>query len=257
MAPRRVRADVLLVERGLAGTQAEAEAYLRAGQVSVSGRRIDKPGELLESDAVIDFKPLGGRFVSRGGEKLAGALEDLGVLPAGRVCLDVGASTGGFTDCLLQAGAIKVFAIDVGRNQLHERLRNDARVVSRERTHLRDVAPGELVPAPSLIVVDVSFTSLAGLFPAIAALAGDGAEALLMVKPQFELEARDVPSGGVVADPDLHRAAVERVLTSVRGCGWIVAGVAPSRLPGTEGNREFFVHTRRPPEQPAGPSFAS
>lgn len=242
----RLRADELLVERGLAATRAEAEAFLRAGQVSVPGRRIDKPGELLDRDTLLDFKPLGGRFVGRGGEKLDGALDDLGVSAVGRVCLDVGASTGGFTDCLLQRGAIKVFAIDVGRNQLHERLRHDARVVSRERTHIRDVAAGDLVPTPSLIVVDVSFIGLATVFPNIAALAGEGAEALLLVKPQFELDARDVPGGGVVADPELHRRAVERVLTSVRACGWIDAGVAPSRLPGTEGNREFFVHARRP-----------
>lgn len=252
MAPRRgpagsgrIRADALLVERGLAATRAEAEAYLRAGQVSASSRRIDKPGELLDRDVALDFRPLGGRFVSRGGEKLAGALADFALSPAGLVCLDVGASTGGFTDCLLQAGAAKVYAIDVGRHQLHERLRQDPRVVGRERTHVRDLRPGDFAPPPALIVADLSFIALAAVFPAIAPLGAEGAEALLMVKPQFELDARDVPAGGVVTDEVLHRAAVERVLTSVRACGWIDAGVAPSRLPGHEGNREFFIHARR------------
>ncbi len=228
------RLDVLMVERGLAESRAQAQALVLAGLVSGH----DKPGEQLDEAAelYVERPP---RFVSRGGEKLQHALDVRGVKVDGRDCADVGASTGGFTDCLLQAGAARVVAIDVGYGQLHPRLRADPRVIVLERTNTRSVT--ELPFTPDLVVCDVSFISVRKALPPILALAASGWEALVLVKPQFEAGRADVGKG-VVRDPIVQRKVLETVSEAARMWGGDTLGVVDSGLPGPKGNREFFVH---------------
>ena len=228
------RLDVVLVERGLAASRAQAQALVMAGRVP----GFDKPGAQVDADAelAVDRPP---RFVSRGGEKLAHALERFSVDPAGRDCLDVGASTGGFTDCLLQAGARRVIAVDVGYGQLHPRLRGDARVTVLERTNARTLT--ELPFPPDLIVCDVSFISVRTALPPALRLARPGWEALVLVKPQFEAGRAEVPKG-VVRDPEVRRKAVETVTEAALAWPARTVGVVDSGLPGPKGNRELFVH---------------
>jgi 23S rRNA (cytidine1920-2'-O)/16S rRNA (cytidine1409-2'-O)-methyltransferase len=238
------RLDVLLVERGLAESRAQAQALVLAGLVAgyeKAGQQVDETVELR----VASPPP----YVSRGGEKLAHALDELGVDPAGLDCLDVGASTGGFTDVLLQRGAARVIALDVGRGQLHPRLRADPRVTVLERTNAR--ALRELPFAPELVTCDVSFISLRKALPPALELAEAGWQALVLVKPQFEA-GRAEARRGVVRDPSVwHRVLLE---TAKAACGWRaeVAGVVDSGLPGPKGNREFFLHLvhRETPEIP-------
>ncbi len=232
MAKKRL--DVLLVERGLADTRSQAQAMVLAGLVP----GYDKPGaQVDERTAIAVERPP--RFVSRGGEKLAHALEALAVDPAGRDCIDVGASTGGFTDCLLQAGARRVIALDVGYGQLHPRLRADPRVTVLERTNARELR--SLPFAPDLVVCDVSFVSVRVALPPVLALAAPGWEALVLVKPQFEAGRADAPRG-VVRDPEVHRKVLRTVSEAARAWSGQVAGVVDSGLPGPKGNREFFLH---------------
>ena len=251
--PARTRLDQLLVERGLAPTRARAQALLLAGRVRVGSgdgaRRDRKPGDQVDPSvelSVIETAP----FVSRGGEKLAGALDSFGIDPTARVCLDVGASTGGFTDCLLQRGASRVYALDVGRGQLAESLRGDPRVVSMERTHAARLDPGSDDPLTlpervSLAVADVSFISLTRLLGGIAAQVDPLGEIVPMVKPQFELSPREVPKG-VVRDEQARAAAVERVADHARSLGLELLGSAESPLTGPAGNHEYFLHLRVP-----------
>ncbi|HEY8368910.1 MAG TPA: TlyA family RNA methyltransferase [Thermodesulfobacteriota bacterium] len=243
---RRTRLDALLVERGLAPTRSKAQALILAGEVRVAGQPADKAGALVPADAEISLVGRAAlRYVSRGGLKLEGALEDLRVPVAGRVALDVGASTGGFTDCLLQAGARRVYAVDVGRGQLAWRLRTDPRVVALEGWHINRLPP-DAVPEPvDLATVDVSFISLEKVLPAIRAFLRPGGDLLALVKPQFEVGPEAVGKGGVVRDPALRRAAVDRVARAARAAGFEVVGEAESRLPGPRGNREVFLHLRR------------
>lgn len=245
--PARVRLDQLLVERGLAESRARAQALLMAGRVRVGegdGARLDrKAGDLVDPGvAVAVAAPL--PYVSRGGEKLAGALDAFGVDPAGRVCLDVGASTGGFTDALLQRGAVRVHAIDVGRGQLADALRRDPRVVSRERTNARDLAPDLLGEPVSLAVVDVSFISLRLVLPALAGCLAPGGEVVALVKPQFEAGRGRAPRG-VVRDPAAHREVLAAALGDARAAGLVPLGLVVSPLLGPAGNREFFLHAVR------------
>ncbi|MGC8634574.1 MAG: TlyA family RNA methyltransferase [Candidatus Limnocylindrales bacterium] len=245
--------DQLLVARGLADTRSRAQALLLAGRVRVGigdGARPDrKPGDLVDPSTplvVVERAP----FVSRGGEKLAGALDALGVDPAGRVCLDVGASTGGFTDCLLRRGAARVYALDVGHGQLSPALRGDARVVSMERTHARRLDPADPEPVtlperPSLAVIDVSFISLERVLGPVMAQLAPGAEVVALVKPQFEAGPR-LASGGVVRDPAVHRAVLDAVRSHAAALGLQVRGEVPSPLLGPAGNREFFLHLAVP-----------
>lgn len=224
-----------------------------AGRVRVGlgdGARLDrKPGDLVDPAIPLDLV-MAAPFVSRGGEKLAGALDAFGVDPAGRVCLDVGASTGGFTDCLLQRGATRVYALDVGRGQLVESLRTDPRVVAMERTHAARLDPDAddrlVLPEPvGLVVADVSFISLTRLLRGMTAAAAPGAELLPMVKPQFELGPKEVP-GGVVRDPALRQVAVARVREHALDLGLEVLGEVESSLPGPAGNHEWFLWLRVP-----------
>jgi 23S rRNA (cytidine1920-2'-O)/16S rRNA (cytidine1409-2'-O)-methyltransferase len=242
MAKKRL--DVLLVERGLAESRAQAQALVLAGQVpgyDKAGQQVDESAELEVSRSA--------RFVSRGGEKLAHALEATGVDPAGRDALDVGASTGGFTDVLLQQGAARVIALDVGYGQLHPRIRDDPRVTVLERVNVRELR--ELPFPPELIVCDVSFVSVRKALPAALALAATGWEALVLVKPQFESD-RGEARRGVVRDPEVHRRVLREVAEAA--CDWQaqVVGVVDSGLPGPKGNREFFLYlvNRERPEIP-------
>jgi 23S rRNA (cytidine1920-2'-O)/16S rRNA (cytidine1409-2'-O)-methyltransferase len=230
----RKRLDDLLVERGLAETRSQAQAFVLAGLVP----GYDKPGQQVDEDAElrVERPP---RYVSRGGEKLANALAALAVDPAGRDCADVGASTGGFTDCLLQGGAARVVAIDVGYGQLHPRLRADPRVTVLERTNARTL--DELPFPPELVVCDVSFISVRQALPPVLALAQPAWDALVLVKPQFEAGRADV-RGGVVRDHEVHRDVLRTVIDGARAWGGRAVGVVDSGLPGPKGNREFFVH---------------
>jgi 23S rRNA (cytidine1920-2'-O)/16S rRNA (cytidine1409-2'-O)-methyltransferase len=229
------RLDVLLVERGLAESRTQAQALVLAGRVP----GYDKPGTQVDDGAELEIEQPP-PYVSRGGEKLAHALEALAVDPSGRDCLDVGASTGGFTDVLLQRGAARVIALDVGYGQLHERLRRDERVVVLERQNVREI--GELPFAPELVVADVSFISLRLALPPALALAQPGWEAVVLVKPQFEAGRAEVGKGGVVRDVDVRRRVVREIAAAALGWEAETAGVVDSGLPGPKGNREVFLH---------------
>jgi 23S rRNA (cytidine1920-2'-O)/16S rRNA (cytidine1409-2'-O)-methyltransferase len=232
--PVKKRLDTLLVERGLAETRSQAQALVLAGRVP----GYEKPGQQVDenADVTVDLPP---PYVSRGGEKLRNALDALDVDVEGRDAVDIGASTGGFTDCLLQAGAARVAAIDVGYGQLHPRLRADPRVTVLERTNARTLQ--ELPFPPDLVVCDVSFISATKVLPPVLAGARPGWEALVLVKPQFEAERADVGKG-VVRDPEVWRKALRKVIEAARGWGGATVGVVDSGLPGPKGNREFFVH---------------
>jgi 23S rRNA (cytidine1920-2'-O)/16S rRNA (cytidine1409-2'-O)-methyltransferase len=229
------RLDVLLVERGLAESRAQAQALVMAGLVPGH----DKPGSQVDERAELTVER-GPRFVSRGGEKLAHGLDRLGVDPAGLDCLDVGASTGGFSDVLLQRGARRVIAVDVGYGQLHPRLRDDPRVTVLERTNARQLA--ELPFAPQLVVCDVSFISVTKALPPALRLAAPGWQAVVLVKPQFEAGRSDVGKGGVVRDEEVRRRVLKEVAAQAPAWGATVVGVVDSGLPGPKGNREFFLH---------------
>jgi 23S rRNA (cytidine1920-2'-O)/16S rRNA (cytidine1409-2'-O)-methyltransferase len=262
------RLDALLVERGLAESAHAAQAMILAGEVRVQGQAHVKAGALVASGSRIEIVGGASRFASRGGEKLEGALKDFGVSVEDKVCLDVGASTGGFTDCLLQHGARRVYAVDVSSDQLDWRLRQDARVVPIER-NARYLKAGDLVDAAGadIVTIDVSFISVATILPAVVSAARQRAEAssaptkegsvrrapdrlaastefLILVKPQFELPRGDVAAGGIVRDAALHEFAIERVRAAAVAAGLSVIGVHPSRLMGAEGNQEFFLHAR-------------
>jgi len=224
-----------MVERGLAESRAQAQALVMAGLVrgyAKAGQQVDEAAEL-----VVVQPP---KYVSRGGDKLEHALDELGINPAGRDALDVGASTGGFTDVLLQRGAARVIALDVGRGQLHERLRNDPRVTVLERTNVREV--NELPFAPDLVTCDVSFISVRTALPPALRLAKPGWEALVLVKPQFEAGREEVGRGGVIRDPDVHRRVLHDVAEAALAWPAQPLGVVDSGLPGPKGNREFFLH---------------
>ena len=241
------RLDALLVERGLFETRSRAAAAVLAGAVRLGsdGRAASKPGQLVRGDVelAVDEAP---PFVSRGGTKLANALDRLGIDPSGRRCLDVGASTGGFTDCLLKRGAAHVVALDVAYGELDWGLRNDSRVTVVERANARELEPKILPYAPELIVVDVSFISLRQVLPAVLAAAAPGFDCLALVKPQFEVGRDRVGKGGVVRSADARRDALVAVGEDAAAAGWSVLGFASSELPGPAGNRESFLWLSEP-----------
>jgi len=244
----RRRLDAELVRRGLAATRTEAQAAVREGLVTVAGKPAAKPSTLVRADEPVDLVGPARRFVSRGGEKLEAALERFEVDPAERECLDAGASTGGFTDCLLQRGAARVAAVDVGYGQLSWRLRNDPRVTVLERTNVRELTREDLPFAPSVVVADLSFISLRLVLPALSRVALPGADLILLVKPQFEAGPADVGRKGVVRDPTVWRRAVEGVASSCREHGLAGSGVMASPLPGPAGNVEFLLHALKGPD---------
>jgi 23S rRNA (cytidine1920-2'-O)/16S rRNA (cytidine1409-2'-O)-methyltransferase len=238
----RIRLDKLVVERGLAPTREKAQALILAGQIQVNHKPMEKAGALVSEDAALELVGEPPRYVSRGGIKLEGALADFRLEARGKVCLDIGASTGGFTDCLLQHGARKVFAVDVGRGQLDWRLRRDPRVIVLEGKNARYLKPADLGEPADLVTIDVAFISVEKILPAAISCAKGGADLLVLIKPQFELTRRQVGKGGIVRDPALQQQAVEQVTRAARALGLEVIGLRESQLPGAEGNREFFLH---------------
>jgi 23S rRNA (cytidine1920-2'-O)/16S rRNA (cytidine1409-2'-O)-methyltransferase len=235
------RLDQLLCERGLAETRSRAQALVMAGRVRVDGRLVTKAGTAIPGSAELEVEQ-GPAYVSRGGDKLATALAAFGIDVSGLACLDVGSSTGGFTDCLLQAGAAHVLALDVGRGQLHERLRGDDRVTLLEGVNARLLAPGDFPgPAPALAVIDVSFISLALVLPPVVGMLAHPYRLLPLVKPQFEA-GRSQARRGVVRDPGVQTTVLERVAGAASEAGGVVLGACESGHPGPAGNREFFLH---------------
>ncbi len=237
------RLDQLLVERGLAESRERAQALILAGQVLVAGERRDKPGWRAAGDVEVRVKS-SPRFASRAGDKLAAALAAFSIPAAGRVCLDIGSSTGGFTDCLLQAGAVRVHAVDSGRNQMIYRLRQDPRVRLRERTNARYLRPEQIGEPVDIITLDVSFISATLLFPALLPLLRPDGDLIVLVKPQFEAGREAVGKGGIVRDPETRAAAVARVRQALEQAGMSVQGVMPSPVLGAEGNQEFLLWAR-------------
>jgi 23S rRNA (cytidine1920-2'-O)/16S rRNA (cytidine1409-2'-O)-methyltransferase len=241
----KTRLDKLLVERGLAPTRERAQAMVLAGRVLVNEQKIDKPGTAIADDAV--FRLLGDepRYVGRGGLKLEAALEHWGIDLAGRTCVDVGASTGGFTDCMLQHGAARVLAVDTGYGQIAQSLRSDARVALMERTNARLLKPGELPQGISFLAMDVSFISATLVLPAVVAAVGESLrEAVVLVKPQFDAGREYVGKGGIVRDPAGHQVAIARVRDCVAALGGRELEVIDSPILGAEGNKEFLLHAR-------------
>jgi len=239
----KTRIDQLLVERGLAESRERAQALILAGHVMINGQKAAKPGHSVSRDSVIEVAERM-PYVSRGGYKLAGALDHWGIGVTGRICLDVGASTGGFTDCLLQRGAARVWAIDVGHNQVDWKLRNDLRVVSREGTNARYLRAEDFPVSFDLAVCDASFISTTLLLPAIVAVLAPQGAMLLLVKPQFEVERGQVGKGGIVREPELHQAACNRLRAAVEMQGF-QADIIESPILGAEGNREFLLYASR------------
>ena len=246
MAAPRQRIDLLLVERGLAESRAKAQALVMAGAVVVGDTRIDKPGQLVDPSLPLRLKADAApqRYVSRGALKLEKALEVFPVSPAGLACADLGASTGGFTDLLLQRGAARVYAVDVGYGQLHPRIRNDPRVVVRERENARALTAESLGARVDLVTGDLSFISLKLILPAVKAILKPGGHALLLVKPQFEVGKGEVGKGGVVRDDAKRLAALEGVAGAARALGFVVLGHAESPIEGPAGNREWLLGLR-------------
>jgi 23S rRNA (cytidine1920-2'-O)/16S rRNA (cytidine1409-2'-O)-methyltransferase len=244
-APRK-RLDFLLVERGLAVSPQKALALILAGEVQVNGSRAEKAGMPVATDARIEVTSRAQKFASRGGFKLEGALDDFSIDPAGRVCLDVGSSTGGFADCLLQRGASRVYAVDVNVSQLAWKLQQDPRVLRIER-NARELRREDVPEPVTLVTADVSFISVAKVLTPACTVASPSADFLILVKPQFELRKQDVGPGGIVLDPALHEKAIEKVRHAAEAAGLECLGVRPSKLPGAEGNQEYFLHARKRP----------
>jgi len=244
-SPPRQRADVLLVERGLFESRAKAQAAIAAGLVTADAAPVARASDKVAVDAVLEAEPAF-PWVSRGGVKLAAALDRFGFDPAGRVCLDVGASTGGFTEVLLARDARIVYAVDVGRAQLHHELRTRPEIVSFEQTDIRELDAARLPEPPDLVVVDVSFISLRLVLPAALALAREPAQAVLLIKPQFEA-GRGAPKKGIVTDPAVHQAVCDELRAFVASLGWTALDVIPSPIAGSSGNREFLLGARRGP----------
>lgn len=240
----RKRLDLLLVERGLAASQQKAQAMILGGEVEVDGSRADKAGTSVAESARIEVHARNAKYVGRGGFKLEGALEDFAVKAEGKVCLDVGASTGGFTDCLLQHGAVRVYAVDVNTDQIAWKLREDARVHLVQKNG-RELLAEDIPEAVDLVAADVSFISVAKVLPGAAACARYEADLLILIKPQFELKREDVAEGGVVEDKQLHEKAIAHVRQAAEALGLRCVGVAASRLAGAKGNQEYFLHARK------------
>lgn len=238
---KKDRIDALLVTRGLCDSREQAKRLVLAGEVRSGDRIIDKPSTKLPEDAPLEIKQKP-RFVGRGGLKLEGALDAFQINPTGWVCIDVGASTGGFTDCLLQRGAIRVHAVDVGTNQLVWKLRNDPRVIVKEQFNARHMVPADIGEQVRLAVMDLSFISLTKVLPAVFSVLEGGGSVVCLIKPQFELRREDIAKGGIVRDPALHERAIEKIrhfVTSECACEW--RGLVPSSITGTDGNQEFLA----------------
>jgi len=242
--PKKKRLDVLMLERGLAESRQKAQAMILAGEVRVEGLRQEKAGAQVPESSRIEVTSRLQKYASRGGLKLEGALVDFSVNPANLVCLDLGSSTGGFTDCLLQQGAARIYAVDVNTNQLAWKLQQDPRVIRIER-NARELRPNDIPEPVELVVADVSFISVTKILMSAVALAKASAIFLILIKPQFELRREDVSAGGIVKDPVLHKKAIESIQSHAQKAGLEPLAIAPSRITGTEGNQEFFLHARK------------
>jgi 23S rRNA (cytidine1920-2'-O)/16S rRNA (cytidine1409-2'-O)-methyltransferase len=241
---KKKRLDVLMLERGLAESRQKAQAMILAGEVSVDGLKQEKAGAQILESSRLEVNSRLQKYASRGGIKLEGALADFSVNPADLVCLDLGSSTGGFTDCLLQHGAARVFAVDVNTNQLAWKLQQDPRVI-RIECNARELQPDEILELVDLVVVDVSFISVTKVLASAVAVAKSHAHFLILIKPQFELRREEVAAGGVVKDPALHEKAIASVKSQAQNSALEPLAVAPSRITGAEGNQEFFLHARK------------
>ncbi len=239
------RLDVVLVDRGLASSRERARALILAGQVTVNGQVVSKAGAPVGEDARVELKTPDHPYVGRGGIKLAHALDQFGLAVTGREALDIGASTGGFTDVLLQRGAARVTAIDVGHNQLDWRLRTDPRVLVREGVNARSLTEDHVPHPADIVTIDVAFISLRHIFPAIVSFLAPGADIVALVKPQFEAGRDEVGPGGLVTDPAVHESVLARVATDAERAGLVRVAMTPSPITGATGNREFFLHLRR------------
>jgi 23S rRNA (cytidine1920-2'-O)/16S rRNA (cytidine1409-2'-O)-methyltransferase len=242
--PDRKRLDTLLVERGLADSQPKAQAIILAGEVLVNGVAVQKAGTPVAIDAQLEIKPRHLKYASRGGLKLEGALEDFAINPSGLICLDIGASNGGFTDCLLQRGSVRVYAVDVTISQLDWKLQKDPRVIAIER-NARELTAADLPEPVDLVVADVSFISVCKILKSASLCAKPVANFLILIKPQFELRRDDIGPGGIVQDVHLHQKAIARVQKTAEAEGLSCLKVLPSRLTGAEGNQEYFLHARK------------
>ncbi|MEO8500008.1 MAG: TlyA family RNA methyltransferase, partial [Vicinamibacteria bacterium] len=245
MSPLRRRLDLEIVRRGLAPSRERAQALILAGRVRVASVERPKAGAPVTGETLIEVDGEEA-WVSRGAHKLLGALDAFKVSCDGRVCIDVGSSTGGFTEVLLARGAARVYAFDSGVGQLHERLRQDPRVLLSERTNARHLTPGSLPEKPTLVTMDVSFISILKILPALLGLLAEGADVVSLVKPQFEAGRADVGSGGIIRDPAVHTRVMLSVTSGVGALGFRVVAVCRSPLDGASGNREFFLHAMAP-----------
>jgi 23S rRNA (cytidine1920-2'-O)/16S rRNA (cytidine1409-2'-O)-methyltransferase len=241
----RERIDKIMHDRGLVESRAKAQALILAGDVLVKEQRIDKPGKLIDSDAEIRIKGEHLRYVGRGGLKLEAALREFEIDPTGKKCIDVGASTGGFTDCLLQHGAASVWAVDVGHNQIAWRLRQDPRVVVIEGQNARYLEREQFPFRFEVATVDVSFISLNKIFPALGECLEDGADCIALIKPQFEVGKGEVGTGGIVTDPEKHRRVLIEISEFAAANGFRPIALIESPIAGADGNREFLIHLRR------------
>jgi len=246
---RKDRVDKLLVERGMVASRERARALIMAGKVIAEGKRVDKPGVQIKSDAPLQLQQGDSSYVSRGGEKIEGALRTFAIDPKGMIVMDVGASTGGFTDCILQKGAKKVYAVDVGYGQLAWKLQKDPRVVNLERKNIRYLERGEVEDETDLILIDTSFISVEKFLPHLLGFLKKGGAILSLIKPQFEVGRREVGKGGVVRDKALHEKVIDRISNFSRGLGLTVLGVTESPLLGPKGNREFFNYLKKENEK--------
>jgi 23S rRNA (cytidine1920-2'-O)/16S rRNA (cytidine1409-2'-O)-methyltransferase len=242
---RKERLDKLLVEKGIVQSRERARALIMAGQVAVAGKMIDKPGVQINAEAHLQLRGKDSPYVSRGGEKLEGAIRTFGIDLKGIVVMDVGASTGGFTDCVLQKGAQKVYAVDVGYGQLAWKLQKDPRVINLERRNIRYLQREEVQDETDLILIDTSFISIEKFLPSLLRFLKDGGSILSLIKPQFEVGKGEVGKGGVVKDGALHQKVMDRILKFSRELGLKVLGVTESPLLGPKGNKEFFIYLKK------------
>lgn len=247
----KTRLDVLMVERGLASSRQKAQAIIMSGDVFIGGQRYDKPGTAVASDAEIEVRGNVMPYVSRGGWKLEKAMKTWPITLSGKICADIGASTGGFTDCMLQNGAEKVYSVDVGYGQLDWKLRNDPRVVCLERTNARYLTREQIPDPLDFASIDVSFISLKLIFPALYQLLREGGEIACLIKPQFEAGREKVGKKGVVRDPEVHREVLEQFLTYAKGNNFTVLGITYSPIRGPEGNIEYLGYLRKSNETDA------
>ncbi|MDD3279169.1 MAG: TlyA family RNA methyltransferase [Lachnospiraceae bacterium] len=245
------RLDVMMVQRGLASSREKAKAVIMAGDVFVEGQREDKAGTMFQDTVNIEVKGKPLPYVSRGGLKLEKAMTHFDLTLAGKVCMDVGSSTGGFTDCMLQNGAVKVYAVDVGHGQLDWKLRNDERVVCMERTNIRYVVPEDIQEPPEFVSIDVSFISLTKVLDPVYQLMAEGGELVCLIKPQFEAGREKVGKKGVVRDPKVHEEVICKVMEYAQSIGFTLRHLEFSPIKGPEGNIEYLLHIKRDSDQPS------